>query len=782
MHSINTYNPNTYHQHTTSKQAIPIAMHNTPPTLYTQPQIYCITTYPPRECGIATYTHDLIHAIHTKFSLSYSIGICAVINNNEVHNYTGTAVLHTLNTDDASAYTAVLTHINQSTSIKVVLIQHEFGLFYRTEAYFIRFLQMLTKPFIIVFHTVIPSPSGTVLFKINLIAKHAQQAIVMTQAAEHILTQQYAIPTHKVSVIPHGTHLVVQPCKLQLKQKYSLVGKKVLATFGLLSEGKNIETTLLALPTIIKEHPNVIFLIIGKTHPTIIKNDGEKYRNLLQEIITKLQLERHVLFINEFLSLPILLEYLQLTDVYLFTSKDPNQAVSGTFAYAISCGCPVVSTPIPHAKEVLNKGAGILINFESPISLAAAVNKLLSNHELRNAISLHSIHQMAPHAWENSAIAHVNLITTICQPNSNLQYNIPPINLNHIKQSTTAFGIVQFSIINKPDLLSGYTIDDNARALIAMLQYYAHTLNAEVLPLIHIYLNYIQYCQKPDGSFHNYTNQHKAFTHNNYTENLDDANGRTIWALGTLLGMSAILPASLVANASHIMELAMPRLPHIYSTRAMAFIIKGLYYKYTYHKHTADVALVQVLATRLQQMYLHTTTTNWQWYEGSFTYGNSTIPEAMLQAYIITGNKDFKYIAVNSFNFLLSKICVHNTIQVISNQNWLTNAHLVNSNTVGGQQPIDVAYTIIALRLFYTITGNTYYKLCMHSAFSWFLGNNHLHQIIYNPCTGGCYDGLEVTYINLNQGAESTISYLLARLSIEPLPSHTNTYLGLSAK
>ena len=243
----------------------------------------------------------------------------------------------------------------------------------------------------------------------------------------------------KITVIPHGTHLVPHLDKHFLKNKYKLTGKKVLSTFGLLSSGKSIETTLEALPDVVKTNPDVLFLIIGKTHPSVVKQEGEKYRKMLEAKVAELQLQQYVQFINYFLPLPDLLEYLQLTDIYLFTSKNPNQAVSGTFSYAISCGCPVISTPIPHAREVLKNDAGIIFDFENSQQLSEAIISLLKNEELRKNIGSNGLHRMASTAWENSAIAHALLFEKIWDDEVSLRYNMPAINLESYKKTDNRF-------------------------------------------------------------------------------------------------------------------------------------------------------------------------------------------------------------------------------------------------------------------------------------------------------------------------------------------------------
>ncbi len=727
------------------------------------PEILFITSYPPRECGIATYSQDLIKAINNKFSNSLSIKVCALESGETEFKYPE-EVKYILKTSLTDSYEMLALKINKDDHIRMVLIQHEFGFFKKQESAFLRFLTALTKPVITVFHTVLPHPDNLIKAKIKNIAEACESIVVMTHNSSRILIKDYNLPKDKISVIAHGTHLVPHLNKSILKKKYEVEGRKILTTFGLLSSGKSIETTINALPAIVKTNPDVLFLIIGKTHPEVIKEEGEQYRNKLEEMISINKLTRNVKFINRYLPLAELLEYLQLTDIYLFTTNDPNQAVSGTFAYAMSCGCPIISTPIPHAKEVLTSDTGIIFDFGNSQQLAKGVLRLLNDATLRRNIRINALQKIVPTAWENSAVEHAMLFEKIAAEKITIQYNLPVVNLNHIKQMTTDTGIIQFSKINQPDLCSGYTLDDNARALIAMSMHYVMTHDKESLWYVNKYLRFIKACQLPSGEFLNYMDIENEFTGQNKTENLEDCNGRALWALGYFIYEKRTFPEKLNSEAIAIFKKAIPRVPAIHSTRAMAFAIKGLFYYHKVIKSPESLDLLKTLANRLVQMYRHESSKNWEWFEGVLTYANSILPEAMLYAWLLTDEDIYKEIGLSSFNFLLSKTFNENGIEVISNRNWL---HKGQKASHFGEQPIDVGYTVMTLSKFYDALGIEDFRAKMEIAFNWFLGKNRLHQIIYNPCTGGCYDGLEESHVNLNQGAESTLSYIMARLTVE---------------
>jgi len=728
------------------------------------PEIVILTSYPERECGIATYSKDLVNSITEQFGQSFSCKVVA-LEIEDISNSYSNEVKYILNTSEKEQYELLAHQLNKDKNVKLVLIQHEFGLFGGEYGnYLLQFLKIINKPVITAFHTVLPNPNDYRIKIVKTIVSFSQNVIVMTKNAGAVLKRDYNIPASKVKVISHGTHLVSSFNSEQKKRKHHFENRLILSTFGLLSSGKSIETAIEALPAIIEQFPNVLYLILGKTHPGIIKSEGEKYRQLLQQKVRDLNLQNHVQFVNKFLSHDDLMGFLQCTDIYLFTSKDPYQAVSGTFAYALSCGCPIISTPIPHATEVLD-GAGIIFDFCNSHQLAGAAIRLLSDADLLHEMRLNALHKISPTSWQNSAIAHSNLfIKIIGEKKDNLKYEIPPLSLAHIKRMTTHNGMIQFACISIPDLDSGYTLDDNARALIAVSKHYESTGNPSALALILPYLSFIIYCQHTNGKFLNYVDADGNYYAKNSEENLEDSNGRAIWALGEFISLGHLFSNDLVEKATLAFEKYLNHILGLHSPRAIAFAIKGLYHYNLIHKNPSIISMITDLADNLVSKYRGVSDASWHWYEEYLTYANSLLPEAMHYAYLSTGNKVFKTIAKSTFDFLLSIVFKEGQIKVVSNQGWHFKGKLSNNY---GEQPIDVAYTILALGLFYDTYKKDDYLKKMETAFNWFLGQNHLHQIVYNPCTGGCYDGLEENHVNLNQGAESTLSYLLSRLSIE---------------
>ncbi|MFA6261521.1 MAG: glycosyltransferase [Bacteroidia bacterium] len=743
-------------------------------------EVLILSSYPPRECGIATYTQDLVNALKSKFSASFNVRICALENETEQHNYPK-EVKYKLKTHEPASYRQLSNQINADTELTMVLIQHEFGFYLRHEEDLLKFIHQVQLPVAITFHTVLPNPEPGLKLHVQELVDAVSEVIVMTHSAAKILNETYAVDLGKINIVAHGTHLVDYCNKEELKQSLGLDGRTILSTFGLISSGKSIETTLKALPKIVQHYPDVLFLVIGKTHPSVVKQEGEVYREKLKALVIELQLDEHVRFINYYSPLPELLQYLQLTDIYLFTSKDPNQAVSGTFSYAIGCGCPIVSTPIPHAVEVLGKDAGVFIDFENHEQLSTTVNKLLAEKDRQKEISNQGLHRIASTAWENIATAHALLIEEMTDDSCLLKYNLPAINLNHIQRMTTDIGIIQFSKFNQPDIESGFTLDDNARALISMCMHYALTRNNDDLDAIHTYLTFIERCSTADGRFTNYTGRYGEVSLQNQVCNLDDSNGRAVWALGYLVSHKSILPSDYVVRAMRLVLPSLAYIQSVHSTRSIAFALKGIWYLYQAAPLLEYEALTENLANKLERMYLHESEPEWNWFESYLTYGNSILPEAMLCAYQITRKYSYKAIARVSFDFLLDHTFTRKGIKLISNKTWL---HKGITPDKFGEQPIDVCYTILALSRFYDAFEDDDYRIKMNLAFDWFQGRNHLGQIVYNPRTGGCYDGLEEHHMNLNQGAESTLSYLLSRLTVEKyknisLPEEQHLFLRL---
>ncbi|SHG34921.1 Glycosyltransferase involved in cell wall bisynthesis [Flavobacterium segetis] len=731
-------------------------------TVATKSKIVFLSTYPPTQCGIATFTQDTINAINKIYGKSITCEICE-ITFNELGNLDSA---YHLQSKDKDAYKKVAALINEDDDVKLVHIQHEFGLYGGHYGdYLINFLNEIKKPIAFTFHSVIPNPDQEMKALVQLLCTFSKAIFVMTKKSKKILLQDYNIDESNIAFVPHGTHLVDYETSENAKTKLDLQDRLILSTFGLLGQGKSVETGLKALPKIVEKFPNVLYLILGKTHPNTIIDDVDVYRNSLIEIVEELNLQNNVRFVNEYIEVNQLLDYLKATDVYLFTSKDPNQAVSGTFSYAMSCSCPIVASKIPHTLESLTSDIGILADIQNVDQFATATLKLLSNPELRTSMALNAYAKTTKTSWENTAIKHINAYQKIAVDLDLISMNYPEIKMDHQKAMTTNIGMIQFSKISEPDLDSGYTLDDNARALISICKHYQLTEDASDIEYMKTYLNFMIRCQLPDGNFINYVDQFNVVEPRNNDENLEDSNGRAIWALGYLLTLNQYaLPYSLIYKANLCINKSIDTLKNLSSPRAICFSIKGLCYLHSYMPTITLKDIIDELSEKVKRLYKVTSTPNWNWFENKLTYANSVLPEALLASYLVTGKESTKTIAIASMDFLISKMFVDDTFKIISNKGWHQKGAIPHQY---GEQPIEACYMMNALDLFYKSFGDTFYKSYLQLAFDWYLGKNHLNHIMYNPITGGCYDGLEKENVNLNQGAESTVCYLSARLLAE---------------
>ena len=474
------------------------------------PKIVFLSTFPPTQCGIATYTQDTITAITDVFGKTIACEICDIsdwtLANPNTH--------YTIHPRVKADYSRVAKEINKDDTIKLVHVQHEFGLFGgRYGNYLLDFLNTIKKPVAFTFHSVIPRPDKELIAFVNLLISYSVSVIVMTKQSKKILVEDYGIDKNMIEYVPHGTHTVSYESALKAKRKFNLEHHTILSTFGLLGTGKSIETALKALPEISRHTPNILYLVLGKTHPNTIKDNQDHYRDYLETLVADLKMEKHVRFINRYLEIKELLDYLKATDIYLFTSKDANQAVSGTFAYAMSCACPIVATAIPHTKEVLTSNEGILIEIEDSRQLANGTIQLLSDKNLRESMAISAFAKTRASSWKNVALKQVAIYKKSIHDSLEVAFGYPPINLDHIKNMTTELGIIQFCKISEPDIFSGYTLDDNARALIAMCSHYRYSKKSSDLSYITTYLTFIERCQTDLGTFINYVDENLSLIH-----------------------------------------------------------------------------------------------------------------------------------------------------------------------------------------------------------------------------------------------------------------------------
>jgi glycosyltransferase involved in cell wall biosynthesis len=732
-----------------------------------KPKLLFISSYPPRECGIATFTKDTITAINKTFRSNFEI-VVAALNASDTENRSyDTNVVFEVGRN-VESYLELASYINADETIKLVVLQHEFGLFageYGSDI--LKLTTTIDKPYAVVFHTILPKPEQrmqAVMF--SLIDKSAL-AIVMTEHAKKTLQDTYHVPEETIKVIPHGFHLTPSIHPDKLKEKYNCKNKTVLCTFGLISRDKGIDIALKALSSV-QNKDAILYLVAGKTHPEVLRHEGEKYRLQLEELVCKYGLEDNVRFINRFLELDELLEYLHMTDIYLFTSQNPQQAISGTLTYALGARCAVLTTPISHAQEIIENGIAIPYEFDNSCDLAAKIDLLTENKSLRNELSINAYVHSRKGIWENVAILYAEVFRKLLDIDDRLFYSIPPFSLTHFVNITDDIGMYQFTNLEYPNEDHGYTLDDNARALYVLMKYRAlNHSNKHYANLERTFLNFIGNCQQEDGQFLNYLDKNGEFTAQNNEINTDEATSRAILGIAEVICTSSSLYRS-KEDAKLILNRFKVHLRSIESPRALGKLIKALYNLTIYNNEFCFIDDINVFADHLCALYESTKTELWYWFENNLSYSNSDIPEGLFYAFKITGNARYKHIAIESLEFLIDKMYNNGRIDPISHRSKITKHH-VNYLDPYGQQPVEVASIIECLEIAYDVTKNKRYYNLLLCSFTWFLGNNILSEIVYNPATGGGHDGIEKQGINLNQGAESTLSYLVSYLVVERL-------------
>ncbi len=729
-----------------------------------RPIVVFMSSYPPRECGIATFTEDLVHAIGA--SNPPFVSKILALNDTATSFYAYPQEVFLQITDaDERAYINAAEIINRLKRVVAVNIQHEFGLFGGPwGSHLLGFVTRCKKPIITTFHTVLPNPSDRQRTVMQLLLKKSAQCIVMTRSAREILRSVYGA-TKAVTVVPHGIPDVAFEKSDRAKETLGLGHHLVLSTFGLLNEGKGIEYVLDALPEVVRRFPHVVYLVIGETHPVVRRKEGERYRKILMRRVLHLRLEEHVKFYDRYLPLEEILQFLRATDMYIASSLDPNQTVSGTLAYALGMGRPVIATSFSHAKEVVVPSVGALVPFRDSKAITEKLLLLAGNEHLRAKMEKSAYASTRNMVWQKVAATYTRMLTALSateQPAAS--FALPAITLKHCERLTDTHALVQFARGVEPDTSSGYTVDDNARALIAAAMYYGKTREESALSLVRRSIAFLAYAQKSDGSFFNYINKDRRPTRQNREENTNDANGRAIWGLGVIIA-SEHIPLDIRQSAEVLLRKALPAITHNAQIRTIAFALLGIA-TIAHARHGGRyVTLIRKFADSIVERYIANASFDWQWFEQGLTYANGVIPHALIAAYRVVHNDHYRNIAKKTIDFLIQKTLADTVYMPIGNKGWCTRdgrcAHF-------DQQPEDPAAMTMALCALYEATKEEQYRMYALRTFHWFLGENVLRQSLYDAASGGCHDGLSPTAVNPNEGAESTVSYLLARLTIEP--------------
>jgi len=738
--------------------------------------IVCLATFPPRQCGIATFTADLTNAIDQMFGPSVKSKIVAMNLTEVSHLPYPDKVILQISQPREEDYVNVANKLNQLKEVKLVNIQHEFGIFggeYGSDLLLL--LKKLQKPIVTTLHTVLPAPDERMRNIVQAIMKYSKGIITMTHSSREILKKDYGLDPAQIQVIPHGIHHVPYRTSEHAKSALGISHKLILSTFGFLSPGKGIEYVLEAMPSVVEKFPNVRFLIAGVTHPVVLGQEGETYRNFLTKKVHQLGLSNYISFYNTYFDLNKLLQFLEATDVYLSTSLNPNQTVSGTLSYAIGSGRPVISTAFAQAKQDITSECGILIDFKNPQAFTNAIIKLISNNELRLQMGKNAYFRTRHMTWENVARSYMKYFSQFVPELTLEQRRLPPIRLEHLAKLTDDFGIIQFAKLTEPDLSSGYTLDDNARALIVAALYYKKFRTHSGLRLASIYLNFLYRVAKPDGYFDNYVNSNRAIDkQRNIQENSEDPSARALYALA-LVSTTQQIPKRLRHQAHSLFEQSFQKNITFSSPRAIAFYIKALNCLLSkwpglrshvggVGKEPKTLAVLRSCCEQLIILYEKNCSLDWEWFEHYLTYSNAILPEALLLGYKITRERRYLEVSEKTLNFLIEHTFKDRIYIPIGQSGWFPKE---GTRQYFDQQPEDTTATVEVLNAMFQVTNRKHYKELANIAFNWFLGDNVLGQVVYDRTTGGCYDGVGEKSINLNQGAESTISYLLARLSFE---------------
>ena len=728
-----------------------------------------IATYPPRECGIGTFTNNLFKSMLSGYKEPEDKheGFVVALNDNDLAYKYPEEVKLTIRQDHQEDYLKAVKYINLS-GADLCILEHEFGIFGgQSGVYILPLLHRLEIPFVVTLHTILKTPSYNERAVLKEICKMASKIVVMSHKAIDFLISIYKVPEDKIVLIEHGVpDIHFSPEKS--KKEFKLESKTVLLTFGFIGRNKGIETVIKALPKVVEKNPEVIYIVLGKTHPNVLRHSGEEYRIFLMRLVKSLQLEKHVLFLNEFIDEQDLFKYLYACDIYITPYLNEAQITSGTLSYAVGVGAAVLSTPYWHAEELLSEGRGRLFNFNDPDDLAKALTELLDKPEEMNRLKKNASGYGQKITWPKTGEKYVALAEKILKEKHQVIAEketvldlliLPPFSLTHINRLTDDTGIIQHAKFGIPNLKEGYCLDDNSRALLMVLMAYRQMKDIRALELSPIYLSYIHYLQNQDGTFRNFL----SFSRNFLDEiGSEDSFGRTIWALGYLLG-NAPNDAYYQTGKLVFFEAA-PNFEKLKSIRGIANTMIGIsYYLKSNPSDDAMTERLRKLANLLVKHYHENSTSDWKWFESLLAYDNGILPLALLHSAEILNDDQITGTAIESMEFLTQHTLKDNYLSIIGNEKWYKKE---GERSVFAQQPIDAMAMVLMYHQAFHVTKDKEYLNKLYTSFLWFLGENDLRMSLYDFETQGCCDGFERYGVNRNQGAESSLAYLISHLTV----------------
>ncbi len=732
-----------------------------------------IGNYLPRQCGIATFTTDLCEAIAAEYSDTTCIAL--PVNDIKASYAYPPRVRFELAEKDIASYRRAADFLNIN-SVDLVCLQHEYGIYGGPAgSHILALLRELRMPIVTTLHTVLQEPTPNQRRVLQEVAALSDRVVVMSERGVEFLQAVYEIPPEKIDFIPHGIPDVSFVDPSFHKDLFGVEGKMVLLSFGLLSANKGIETVIAALPAIVARYPNVVYIIVGATHPHVLRQEGETYRLSLQRLAQELGVASNVIFYNRFVSLKELIEFISAADIYITPYLNPAQITSGTLAYTVGAGKAVISTPYWYAEEMLADERGVLVPFCDPAALAEQVIDLLDNESERHAMRKRAylfgramiwpqVAQRYMESFERAKAERRSFIPSgfAVKPLDQRPGDLPPLKLDHLLHLTDDTGMIQHATFIVPNYDEGYSIDDNARALI-VCTHLAELGNGQVLALASRYLAFINYAFNPEtGRFRNFMDYQRHWLEESGS---DDSHGRTLWALGTVLGRSNT-PA-LQSMAGWLFEQALPAILETTSPRAWAFTLIGIH-EYL-RRFDGDRRASQVrdeLAERLLTLYQSCRSDKWRWYEAELSYCNAALPQAMLMCGQWIPNKAMTEAGLESLSWLAdlqhADAAGGHFVPIGSNGFYQQGGERARFD----QQPVEAQTMASACLEAYRSTGDERWRTEAQRAFEWFLGRNDLNLPLYDPTTGGCRDGLHPDRPNENQGAESTLAFLQTLLEL----------------
>jgi glycosyltransferase involved in cell wall biosynthesis len=750
-------------------------------------RIAVIGNYLPRQCGIATFTTDLCAAISAEYGTARLLAL-PVNDTEEGYDYPA-RVRWSLTQDELKSYQDAADFLNFN-NIDMVCLQHEYGIFGGPAgSHILQLLRGLKMPVVTTLHTVLREPDPNQLMVMEEIAELSDRLIVMSQLSSQFLQEIFKVPGSKIDMVPHGVPDLPFLDPNFHKDRFGVEGKAVLLTFGLLSPNKGIENVIQALPQILSKHKNVVYIVAGATHPHILRREGDKYRTSLQALAKEVGVESQVIFHNRFATPEEMAEVIGVADIYITPYRHEAQVVSGTLAYALGAGKAIISTPYWHAIELLDDRRGALVPFQNPGAIAQKAIELLDTPAIRHAMRKRAYLFAREMIWKRVAQGYMESFSRVrsdrmerpqvqfsARATHKLLNHLPALNLNHLHRLTDDTGILQHAIFTVPNRGEGHTTDDNARALIfrARLEQLGKdqlgetgSANPDFItqdsPFR--YLSFLEHAFNPaKGRFRNFLGYDRRWTED---EGSEDCHGRALWALGTVLGRSR--DQGLRCAAGRLFEFSLPAVMEFRSPRAWAYALLGIQEYLDSYAGDRDAQKVRsVLARRLLEMYESIRRPDWKWFEDVVAYANARLSQAMLLVGSACADDRMVSAGLESLDWLTET------------QRCETNGHFVPIGSQGfyrqgcekarfDQQPIEAAGAVSACLQAYRVTGDSRWRNEAWSAFNWLLGDNDLQVSLYDSVTGGCRDGLHPDRANQNQGAESTLSFLMALLEMRSL-------------